>query len=95
MEIERAGITFDVQYYGASRGGFYEPPEDASIEVRGWRISDWDELAACFGTGSGQRVYSSVDEIAEEIADKEYHDLLNSVESEIRDDFEPPDDYDF
>ena len=89
MQIERAGITFNVQYFGASRGGRYEPPENPSIEVHDWDVSDWDELAACFGTGSGQRVFSSVDEIAEEIVDKEYSNLLDSAEADARDDFDP------
>jgi len=93
MEIERAGITFDVSYRGATRGGPYEPPEGAEIEVNDWHVSDWDELAACFGAEAG-KVFGSVQEIADHIMERDYSDMLDDAEAQIADDFDPPDDFD-
>lgn len=95
MEIERAGITFDVSYRGATRGGAYEPPEGAEIEISDWHVSDWDELAACYGTGSGSRPFGSVQEIADHIMERDYSEMLNDAEQQIADDFDPPDADDF
>lgn len=84
MEIERAGITFDVTYRGATRGGFYEPPESAEIEVADWHVSDWEELAACYGAGSGH-IFGSVQEIADHIMERDYASMLDEAEDYVRD----------
>lgn len=90
MEIERNGITFDVTYFGARRGTRDNPPEHAEIEISGWHVSDWDELADYFGTGSGGRAFSSVDDIAEWIMDCDYNYLLERAEGIALDEFDEP-----
>lgn len=94
MEIERAGITFDVTYRGGSRGSWNEPPEGAEIEINDWHVSDWDELAACYGAESGKSPFASVREIADHIMEREYDGMLSDAEQQAADDFDPPDDFD-
>lgn len=96
MKIERAGITFDVTYRGGSRGSWNEPPEGAEIEINDWHVSDWDELAACYGAEAG-KVFASVQEIADHIMERDYSEMLEDAEQDARDDFEPPepDDYEY
>src|SRR5688572_13796778 len=91
MEIERAGITFDITYRGGSRGSWNAPPEGAEIEITDWHVSDWDELAACYGAEAG-KVFASVQEIADHIMERDYNEMLDDAEQDARDDFDPPDD---
>lgn len=89
--MERAGITFDVTYRGGSRGSWNEPSEGAEIEINDWHVSDWDELAACYGAKAG-KVFASVQEIAHYIMERNYSEMLDVAEQDARDDFDPPDD---
>lgn len=95
-EIKRAGITFDVKYYGGSHGGPTEQPYGPEIEVQDWRVYDWDELAEMHGAkGDRPIIRASLDEIVEEIANLQMDSMFDDIEAERDSDFDPPDDGDY
>ena len=95
MELEYAGVTFDVGYRGGSAGGPYEAPYGAETEVEGAKVSDWDELAACHGLKSGDYIPCvSLADLIDKIADRNADKMVDDAEEQMRDDFDPPDDDD-
>lgn len=93
MNIERAGITFDIHYSPATRGGRFEQPDPADIEIHDWFISSWDDLADMHGAkGDRPIIRGSVAEMVEAIIDREYSSLVEDAESAYYSDFDVPDD---
>ena len=96
MEINRAGIDFDVRYYRGSPGSFHEPPEAADIEIQGWRVSDWDELAEMYGAKGEMPMFrANLPALVDAIAERHYDSMLDDAEDDYRSDFREPDEPDF
>ncbi len=95
MELEYAGVTFDVMYQGGSRGSATEAPYGPSAESGDGYVSDWDELAACHGLKSGDYIPCvSLDDLMNKISERNYDRMIEDCEEARRDDFDPPDDDD-
>ena len=95
MELEYAGVTFDVDYHGGSRGGMTEAPYGAEAETTGAHVSDWEELAACHGLKSGDYIPCvSLADLIDKIADRNADRMVDDAEEHMRDDFDPPDESD-
>jgi hypothetical protein len=96
MEINRAGIDFDVTYRPGSHGSWNEPPEPEEIEVTGWTVRDWDELAEMYGAkGETPMFRANLFALVDAIADRHYDSMVDDAGDEYRSDFKEPDEPDF